>query len=403
MSDSTDDGSPDRQKGPRGAIVLVITGLLIAALVGGGFAINRFVIGDDGETVDAVVPTTVDDTIDVEPVSASPTRVFVRETLGGIEIRVNESDSDMFGGGMPVIDDDARPGWCRATTTLMATALSANAIGQVQLPRTEEPSPDPAVMLSSGGLIEEAPLVLVLAQVGADVTQVRISHPSGKTDSMAPTEGLIAVAIEVPMPDQNPQGGDEPFRGPFGFDLEGVAVEFLNADGTSQRLTDQQLWNGGLPMWSDPECMIGFEGQAQFEPEIPVLQLPKPGREQPADPAAEQARVEHALEELYDNFDDDATLFRLIDDPSGIDLLMVGLLREHGDAYRAMDAEISDFVFFSPIEASFVYTTGLDPWNDGFSGKMPSFGRARLVDGAWKITRSTVCQDIVRIGMQCTI
>lgn len=399
MGDSIDDDSPERSGGQRAWVVMLVTAVILAALGAGGFAIDRWVIGSDESAVDTV-PTTEEDTIEVEPVSSSPTRLFVRETTAGIEIRVNESEMDMF--GMPAIDGDDRPAWCRTTTTVMASALSAEAIGQVQLPRTEGPSPDPAVMMSAGGVIEESPLVVVLGQVDDDITQARLSHPSGETDSMAPTDGLIVLAIEVPMPEQGDAGnGPEQFNGPFGVDTSGVAVEFLHADGTSKRLTEQQLWNG-LPLWNDPECNGGFGGETFPEPEIPVLNLPKPGSEQPADPTVERAAIERTLTELYDDFGDRSTLFRLVDDPSGLDLLMVGLFREHGEAYRAMDAVISDLVFFSPVEASFVYTTGLDPWKDGFTGRFPAFGRARLIDGTWRITRTTVCQDISKI-MQCTI
>ena len=156
-------------------------------------------------------------------------------------------------------------------------------------------------------------------------------------------------------------------------------------------------------MWSDPECQQGFTEGPMVPPTMPDLELPDVNAQQPADPAGERALIETTMTRLYDRFSDTDTLFSLVDDASGLDLLMVGLMREWGAAYRAMEVEITDMVFFSPIEASFVYTTGLDVWNDGFSGDTQQFGRARLVDGAWRITRSTVCQDIARSGMMCTI
>ena len=196
-----------------------------------------------------------------------------------------------------------------------------------------------------------------------------------------------------------------PASSPWGVDLDGVAFELVHADGTSDRLVQQQLWNNSIPLWSDPECMQG-QGMVDGtfpQPTTPELKLPKVNGAQPADPAAERALIEANLRRLYDHFSDTDTLFSLVDDAGGIDLMMVGLMREYGAAYRKMDAEVVDRVFFSPTEASFVYTTGLDVWNDGFSGEMQEYGRARLVDGVWRITRSTVCQDIARAGMMCTI
>jgi hypothetical protein len=294
------------------------------------------------------------------------------------------------------------------------SALSADAIGQAQLPRTAEPAPDGSVTLGQGGMIEGAPMILVVADVPPDVTRALLSHPTGGVDQMEPIDGLAALAIELPAPDPDDEDGREPQFGPFGpfgpfgQDMSTVSVEFLHLDGTTSRLSIDELFQGP-PAWASQECN-DFSGEGEvfvattavFEP--PELELPDPGPEQPVDPAAERAAIEAVFTRLYTAIDDDMTLFETVDDASGIDLLMDDVLEmPDGDEYLSMDPEISDLVFFSPIEASFIYTSGLSLHNDPVMGKLPHFGRARLVDGVWKITRSTVCQDIQKVGIPCTI
>ncbi len=403
--DAARDGTSSDGRGPKGWTVLLITAAVVAGLAGAGIAIDRWVLDDDGEATPVEsAPVTDETAIDVEPVSASPTRLFSRTTVDGVEVRVNESTDDIWGMGMGFGEGDDLPGWCTVASTVSATALSTDAVAQTQLPRTEEPPPKASPMIGVGGIIEAAPLVLMVAQVDDTIASARLSMGGALVDSMEPIDGLVALALSLPGPDPDaPTTTFNPSSSPWGVDLEGVAVEFVHDDGTSQRVSQQQLWNTGLPMWSDPECQQGFTEGPMVPPTMPDLELPDVNAQQPADPAGERALIETTMTRLYDRFSDTDTLFSLVDDASGLDLLMVGLMREWGAAYRAMEVEITDMVFFSPIEASFVYTTGLDVWNDGFSGDTQQFGRARLVDGAWRITRSTVCQDIARSGMMCTI
>jgi hypothetical protein len=260
-------------------------------------------------------------------------------------------------------------------------------------------------------MIEGAPMILVVADVPAGVTRALLSHPGGGADWMEPIDGIAALAIELPAADPgdeergNPEFG--PF-GPFGPDMKLIGVEFLHKDGTTSRLSMDDLFRGP-PVWASQECNdfsgegdFGVATTAVFEP--PELELPDAGPEQPLDPAAERAAIEAVVTRLYTGIDDDATLFETVDDASGLDLLMDEVLeRPDGDEFLEMEPEITDLVFFSPIEASFIYTSGLSLHNDPVMGKLPQFGRARLVDGVWKVTRSTICQDIQKIGTPCTI
>ncbi len=59
-------------------------------------------------------------------------------------------------------------------------------------------------------------------------------------------------------------------------------------------------------------------------------------------------------------------------------------------------ATIDELVFTTPAEAWFRYSIDT-PGND-FDNR---YGIAVLVDGVWKITRATVCQDLSLAGGDC--
>jgi hypothetical protein len=87
----------------------------------------------------------------------------------------------------------------------------------------------------------------------------------------------------------------------------------------------------------------------------------------------------------------------LIDDPTGVaearQQVQDGDFAE--DAAGA-SATIDELVFTAPDEAWFRYSIDT-PGND-FDNR---YGIAVLVDGVWKITRSTVCQDLSLAGGDC--
>ena len=52
---------------------------------------------------------------------------------------------------------------------------------------------------------------------------------------------------------------------------------------------------------------------------------------------------------------------------------------------------VEELVFLSPVEAAFEYTLTAP---DAAITKDEQFGRARLVDGIWRIGRGTICHDL---------
>jgi hypothetical protein len=409
MNDRSDaDDLSEEARGPRTSLVLLLSVGVLALIVGAGVGINRFIGSSSNDASEEPDPT-VDDTINVEPVDdPSATRLFTRTTDSGIDIRVHLSEDDQFGFGQ--MGGDNLPARCRVTSTVMATMVSADSVGQSQIPITEEVGEKPSVQLMIGGMIEASPMVGIVSQVADDVTLVRLTLGGVSIDSMEPVNGVVALAVEPPPPP--PGADDQPAPGNqflFGsIDTRTMSVEYLRADGTSERLVERDVAQG-FAMWNDPACNggISIEGEVTEATEVPPATLPKPGVFQPDDPVAARAEIELAFTSLYKNIEDDDAIFQYVDDPSGLDLLMDDVLKgDFKDGYRKMSAEIVDLIYFSPVEASFMYTLDLDPLlgpenfdNDWFR----LFGRARLVDGTWRITRTTICRDIEMSGTQCTV
>ncbi len=89
----------------------------------------------------------------------------------------------------------------------------------------------------------------------------------------------------------------------------------------------------------------------------------------------------------------------LLDDPSGVQFAL-DHVREFDTDMRLdkMQLEFGDLVFLTDVEASFLYTVTIGDHGEIYYFQ---FGRARLIDGRWKVTRATYCQDIAHVGWNC--
>ncbi|MGI9030564.1 MAG: hypothetical protein ACR2HP_11355 [Ilumatobacteraceae bacterium] len=292
-----------------------------------------------------------------------------------------------------------------------ATAVSAEAVAQTQMPLAKVLPPAAAVTPLIGGQIEGAPLYGVLVQVGPDVTMARLSIVGGGQDSMEPIDGLAAMAVAAAAEEPDNAGAvggtavgrGVPMGDPWSDGMRQMGVELLHADGSTERITGDALMQGrnGPPMWTDPECM-GEEVFIDEEPPAPPttvpITLPPPGDTGPADPAAAQGEIERVYDELVAGMADYATLARTMDDPSGIDLRVAAAGPSDRGQIDRTTVEITDLVFFSPTEASFIYTSTVLP-----AEEPRAYGQARLVEGTWRITRSTVCQNLLAAGVECGV
>ena len=116
--------------------------------------------------------------------------------------------------------------------------------------------------------------------------------------------------------------------------------------------------------------------------------LPSPGV-QPPDSAVAKHAVTVAFWTVYDSRNSLAERANLIDDVAGIPVNRLP------GGFRS---QVHGIVFTSPTTATVMY--------DISSGSNPvvpdQLGHARLVDGTWKVTKSSVCDDLALAGLHCT-
>jgi len=124
-------------------------------------------------------------------------------------------------------------------------------------------------------------------------------------------------------------------------------------------------------------------------PSLPVELSP------PADRAAAAEEVSAAFGIAYDaNLPADLRLSR-IDDPTGVaDASAAAKSGAYGGLTGTVRAEVLGVSFDRPGHATVGYLLTA-------AGVGPRTGEAVLVDGAWKVTRSTVCADLALAGVEC--
>ncbi len=126
-------------------------------------------------------------------------------------------------------------------------------------------------------------------------------------------------------------------------------------------------------------------------------QLPDPG-EQPADVDIARVEVTTLMESMYGS---GALLDRLdfIDDPTGVaDALAQFEDSAYGDEAASAIAIVEEVVFTSPDTASFRYSVHSDAYR--FDRRV---GEAARIDGVWKISRATICNDLAIASAGCAI
>ena len=370
--------------GPRAWVVLAATFGAAAVVIGG--VVGYLAWQDDDEAAPRGVETSVDDG---EP---SENQLFRRTTDAGIEVRARLVEMGA-GGLMPAPGGGAagRPPWCDIVGDLTAWAIGPDSVAQGNLPWTQE-IPDalfPGIMWD--GFTDVDSVLGVVLQVGADVESVRLTGPDGTVDEMAPVKGAVVLAVPVAA-----DADFDPFSGrPGGLPEAAVAVVARRVDGTSLRASPDAMTQGH-PAWSDPQCVGGVaEREIAVASTIPANSLPEPGVEQPADPAGAQAEIEATFGSLYGPRNPDAD--QLIDDPYGLDVARQQVdANGFGDDAEAAGVAIDELMFVTATDAVFRYTltTPITEFPD-------QVGRARLIDGVWKITRATVCQDLAKAGATC--
>jgi hypothetical protein len=130
--------------------------------------------------------------------------------------------------------------------------------------------------------------------------------------------------------------------------------------------------------------------------------LPLPG-EQPPDVEAARRGVTEAFWTVYDSDRTPADRLAAIHDPRDIEQLStVVAAGPAGAAMGASKSGVTEIVFDRPDHAWVEYdvvSTSLGPGRTTIGGIGP--GEAVLVDGRWKVTRGTVCNDLALASVRC--
>ena len=274
---------------------------------------------------------------------------------------------------------DWRPApWCFESGQLRVSMTGNGIIDVGGVPWYLEPFKGRAVSSVLLGGNDGDPQWVVVVQAPADVTTVRIAFADGSSDAVTPQNGVAVLTgpgeFSTPVDD-----GDHTY-------WIGPTAEFeVTFEGGAEPVT---LTADGVGTWDDPEF------RESCTPPPPPL--PEAG-EQPADPAAAEAEVRALMATLYGIVGSADVRSDLIDDPTGVaearEQVEAGGYAE--DAAGAV-ATVDELVFTAPDEAWFRYsidTPGIDLYD--------RYGIAVVVDGVWKITRDTVCQDLSAAGGDC--
>ena len=148
-----------------------------------------------------------------------------------------------------------------------------------------------------------------------------------------------------------------------------------------------------LPPASVPEASVPLL-------KVPVSTLP-PAGEPPADEAAARAAAIEVFSFVYGPWTTVAEVSPFLDDAhdqEGLQALVDETNRRFPGAPAGQSADIREVRFTSPTSAVVRYD-----YTSGIGGLFPNrVGEVVLVDGTWKVTRATVCNDSLEIaGLPC--
>ena len=305
--------------------------------------------------------------------------VFERTTASGFAFRVQLGqvwDSNLqgdWGAG------DWQPApWCYESGQLRVSVSGNGVVDIGGVPWYAEAFRGRAVSWLTLGGNDADPQWVVVVQAPADAINVRAVFADGSTDEVAPQNGIAVLTapgeVSTPINEVDYTYWEDPTPS-FELTFEGGAEPVtLESDSVSN--------------WDDPEF------RESCTPPPPAL--PDAG-EQPEDPAASEAEIRAAMTELYGLIGAGAEAGNLIDDPTGVADARAQV-EEGGFAETAASAvaTIDELVFTAPDEAWFRYSIDTD--TSFFDNR---YGISVLVDGVWKVTRSTVCQDLSMAGGDC--
>ncbi len=410
------DDSPGRSSRWRWVAALGAA-MLVAAAGGVGYGIGRSV---DSESGGLASPDSTDAPSPVEPL-ATVAAVEPATTVAADEVTTSEAPAvDVSGGrsssggvgypafgGQPMIllaervtgagltlrahlgqtwdnsggfeGDGWQPApWCFESGQLRI-ALAGNGVIDVGgTPWYREPFKGRSVSWLTLGSADGSAQWVIVVQAPADTATVTVTFADGATDSAQPQNGIALLTAPGLAP-------TEVVEDDYTYWVDSPPDFTVAFEGGAEPLV---VDSGGVGTWNDPEF------RASCEP--PPAALPDPG-EPPADPAAAEAEIAAAMTALYgaDRAVDGDALY--LADATGVAEARAAVV-EGGFKTEAASARpvVEDLVFTSPNEAWFRYRIDTDG-----VGLTNRFGIAVLVDGSWRITRDTLCQDLSMAGGDC--
>jgi hypothetical protein len=247
----------------------------------------------------------------------------------------------------------------------------------------ERPDAPVGGSLGAIGIAEGSPRWVVVAQTPAEAAVVRATFPDGHADEMEPIDGVAVLVGPASIDADDPVDHDA-----------SVPLEALDGDGNSLG-GGAARYGGYFAGLEESHSVSGPQNAECFAPQ----ELPPPGDEQPADPAAARAGGEQLFGVRYSDMTDDDRLARL-DDTTGMrevyERLVNSSYREQVLGSRTV---FHDVVFLSATHGAVQYETEIPGYPPQAFGLQ--FGEVFLVDGRWKLARESVCRDVQLAGITC--
>ena len=297
-------------------------------------------------------------------------RVYTRDA-GGVKVRVDRADVERPGGNGPPWWEP--PPWCFPNGIVQADVSNDDIVGVVNASvYAARRDGDVGGSLSAIGMAEGAPLWVAVVQTPAAAARVLVTFPGGGTDEMAPVGGIATLVHSAMLTDTTPY-----------FSQAATAEAF---DATGKSLGRGNVRVDGAETGQNEDACAAPAG------------LPAPGTEQPADVGAATQAVTDAFNVSHSNAQPDDARTAVIDDPTGLpEIWAQNLKGPYKDQIASSIVTLDGVVFATPTKAYFQYH-----WETpGYESFGARFGEAVLVDGTWKVTRASMCQDITLMGVSC--
>jgi hypothetical protein len=322
------------------------------------------------ETVSSTaLPTEPTGTVDWQPVL--PQRLFRRTTDNGLSVRVFFNEVLQGEQDCGPDADWCPPRACNPASYIETTVVGEWSVAQGGAPRWELAGDDAARVLGTiSNWYTDEVVFGVIVRTAPGVSFVRLTH-AGHTDGMEPIDGIAVLAV----PSSTVEGttASRPYPGD-------AVVEAVR-DGVGMPVDISGAFT------TDPACM---------PPPPAPPSLPDPG-EQPEDRAGAESAVVAVFGQAFGGDDAEANA-DAVDDPSGLADVRDELRERYPEMLGGrVTYEITDVVFTSPTEASYYFR----PVIEDYSELPRQIGRARMIDGEWKITRATVCAMFQLGGAAC--